>query len=67
MPHARDLTHEEQASLNRLKKLGEDVGAEIEKLRQDPEIDRHWLGVAKVQFQLGFMTAKRAIERPTGF
>ncbi len=62
----RELRAEEIASMNGIKAKAEEVGALIEKLR-DQGADPRWLAIGQTNLQQGFMAITRAIAKPTTF
>lgn len=63
----RDLTEEEIAGMNQAKEIGGAMGALIEHLEGQPDIDKRWLAIAKTDLQKGIMSLVRSIARPTVF
>lgn len=63
----RDLSEDEIALMNEGKSLAEQVGAFIDKLQGNPNIDGRWVSIGKTHLQQGFMAAIRGIAQPTTF
>jgi len=63
----RDLSPEEVAAMNAVKQKAEEVGAIIEELQQNSNMDQRWVAIAKTDLQKGFMAAIRSIAQPTTF
>lgn len=63
----RQLTQEDAALMNEGKALAEQVGAFVEKLRADENVDQRWLSIGATDLQKGFMAVIRCIARPTTF
>lgn len=60
----RELSDEELADINMLKKIEKDVLAEIADLQSTNKYTQRWLAIATTHIQQGFMAANRAIARP---
>ena len=63
----RELSKDEIDAMNEVKSLAQKVGQLIENLTDMPDIDQRWLAIAKSDLQKGFMSATRAIAKPTTF
>ena len=63
----RDLTEMEIGGMNEAKSIGIQLGNLIESLRNEPDIDKRWLGIAEEDLQKGIMSLVRSIARPTVF
>lgn len=63
----RDLSQEEIDALNRVKSLGQTIGAQIAQLEVEPTIDKRWLAIAKTDLQKGVMFLVRSIAKPESF
>lgn len=63
----RELSQEEIDMMNELKELGGKIGALVEKLESNPDIDTRWMEAGKMDIQVGIMKLVRSIARPTTF
>lgn len=63
----RDLSQKEIDQMNDLKSIANQVGDIIEKLQNDPDVDKRWLAIAKTDLQKGFMSAIRSVAKPDSF
>jgi hypothetical protein len=63
----RQLSAEEQARINRIKELGEQLRTELEHDEAAPANDKRWLAIAKTDLQKGLMSWVRGIAQPTTF
>lgn len=63
----RRLSEEELAFINSVKASGNSIGALIETMEQDPNLDQRWVSIAKTDLQRGFMALIRSIAKPEGF
>lgn len=63
----RDLTQAEIDGMNKAKEIGGAMGALIEHLEGQEDIDKRWLAIAKTDLQKGIMSLVRSIARPTVF
>ena len=63
----RDLTQSEIDAMNELKAKAEEVGQLLEKIATIEGVDQRWLSIGKTDLQKGFMSAIRAIAKPTTF
>ena len=63
----RDLSQSEIDDMNRIKRLGSDLGELINDIEKKNGIDRRWLNIAKTDLQKGMMSLTRAVARPGGF
>lgn len=63
----RELNEQEIANMNKVKLAGKDVGVLVERLRNDPDADQHWVSIAATQLQQGFMALTRSIAKPEFF
>lgn len=63
----RELSQQEIDLMNEGKALSEQVGAFIEKLRNEPSTDKRWVSIGQTDLQKGFMAAIRSIAQPTTF
>lgn len=53
--------------MNEVKEMGSQLGQLIEKLKENPDVDRRWLSIAKTDLQQGIMSAVRSIAKPDSF
>lgn len=77
----RQLTAKDAELMNEGKRLAEQVGAYVEKLRTlhastadrgpvetgQPTVDPRWIAIGQTQLQQGFMALARAVAQPTTF
>ena len=63
----RELSQQEIDAMNAVKAKAEEVGLQLDALRDMPGIDQRALAIAKTELQTGFMWAVRAIAQPNGF
>jgi len=63
----RDLSEQEIAMMNSVKEVGNRVGALIDALAKDPNMDQRWVSIARTNLQTGFMALTRSIAKPEGF
>lgn len=63
----RELSAEEIALMNEVKAMGAQLGQLIEKLRENPDVDKRWVSIAKTDLQQGIMAAVRSIAKPDSF
>lgn len=62
-----ELSQQEIDAMNAVKAKAEEVGQQLDALRDMPGIDQRALAIAKTELQTGFMWAVRAIAQPAGF
>ncbi len=63
----RDLSQTEINQMNAIKDIANKVGAIIDALEDDPNVDKRWLAIAKTDLQKGFMAAVRSVAKPDSF
>jgi len=63
----RELTQAEIDGMNQAKEIGAAMGALIERLEGQEDIDQRWLAIAKTDLQKGVMSLVRSIAKPTVF
>jgi len=63
----RDLTQEEIATINAVKRNAEAAGQQIKAIRSIASIDQRWVSIAETHLQQGYMALIRAIAQPTTF
>lgn len=63
----RDLSQEEIDLINNAKAHADTTGAFIEKLMENPLVDKRWLAIARTDLQHGFMALTRSIAKPMSF
>lgn len=63
----RQLTKQEEAVLNYVTGVANEVGDMLNQIANFPDVDIRWLAVARTHLQEGFMFTKRAIAQPEGF
>jgi hypothetical protein len=52
------------ALVNQAKMLEEQVLRQLDRLNDNPEIDKRWLAIARTHIEQGFMAANRAVFKP---
>ena len=64
----RELSEQEIALMNEIKKKGEEVGALVSKLREAGDLlDQRWVSIGATDLQTGVMALVRAVAQPTTF
>jgi len=63
----RELNADEIALMNEVKAKGAELGALVEKLRANKELDGRWIAIGATDLQTGLMALTRAIAKPTFF
>ncbi|CAL9981695.1 hypothetical protein VPHD148_0243 [Vibrio phage D148] len=63
----RELSQTEIDGMNKAKEIGAAMGALIEHLESQEDIDQRWLAIAKTDLQKGVMSLVRSIAKPTVF
>lgn len=64
----RELSEQEIALMNEIKKKGEEVGALVSKLREAGNLlDQRWVSIGATDLQTGVMALVRAVAQPTTF
>lgn len=63
----RELGQDEIDLMNELKGKAAEVGAILERMREQPELDQRAVEIARTKAQEAFMWAVRAVARPTTF
>lgn len=63
----RQLSAEEQASINALKELAVQVGHAVDNVFAMQGTDKRWAAIGKTDLQTGFMALIRAVAQPTTF
>lgn len=63
----RELSQQEIDAMNAVKAKAEEVGQQLDGLRNMAGIDQRALAIARTELQTGFMWAVRAIAQPAGF
>jgi NTP pyrophosphatase (non-canonical NTP hydrolase) len=63
----RELTAEEIAAMNALKKAGAELGDVLTAVSQIAGVDQRCVAIARTELQTGLMWAVRAVARPEGF
>jgi len=63
----RQLSPEDAALMNEIKKHGEELGQLIERLSAMPQLDHRWINTGKTQLQQGIMALVRSVAQPTSF
>ena len=54
-------------AMNEVKAKGAELGALVEKLRANPDLDQRWVSIGATNLQTGLMALTRAIAKPTFF
>lgn len=63
----RDLSQHEIDLMNRIKKVGEEVGALVKDVEALRLLDQRFVAIGKTHLQLGFMALTRGVAQPTTF
>lgn len=63
----RDLTQEEIDLMNSIKEKGAELGELVQKLEENPDLDKRWLEIGKTNLQLGLMALTRSVAQPGFF
>lgn len=63
----RDLDQNEINAMNQIKLIAEQVGAMVELMESNPDLDQRWVAVGKTQAQQAFMALTRAVAQPETF
>ena len=63
----RDLTQEEINLMNEVKGKGEELDILVDKLFENPDLDKRWISIGKTDLQIGIMALVRSIARPETF
>ena len=63
----RELSQQEIDAMNAVKAKAEEVGLQLDALRDMPGIDQRALASAKTELQTGFMWAVRSVAKPESF
>lgn len=63
----RELSDEELALVNSLKETANRIGALVDALEQDSQLDQRWISIGRTHLQQGFMGLIRGVTQPRGF
>lgn len=63
----RELTQSEIDAMNEVKAKGVELGALVDKMRANPELDQRWVSIGATDLQTGLMALTRSIAKPTFF
>lgn len=64
----RDLSQDEIDAMNKIKALGEELGALVAEMRGRNEgLDQRWVAIGATHLQQGIMALVRSVARPTTF
>jgi hypothetical protein len=63
----RELTPEEQRSIDNVNHIADEIENMVRYLGADTSVDGRWLAIAKTHFQEGFMAVRRSITKPDQF
>ena len=63
----RELSAEEIALMNEIKRKGEELGELVAKLRAAEGLDQRWISIGATDLQTGLMALTRGVARPTFF
>lgn len=63
----RDLSQAEVDLMNKLKEVAVSVGEWVDIVLDDPDTDKRWANIAKIDLQKGFMSLIRAVAKPETF
>lgn len=61
----RELDTDDIAVMNHIKEKEQEVLAMLDGLNTASSYDKRWVAIARTQMELGFMSAVRAVARPT--
>lgn len=53
--------------MNKIKAKAEEVGALVEELINNSELDQRWVSIGATDCQKGFMALVRSVAKPTSF
>lgn len=63
----RELTEEEIAGINNIKRVAELVGGLVQECRDWEGLDQRWVSEGATDLQKGFMSLTRSIAKPDSF
>ena len=63
----RELSQREINAMNKIKMLGAEMGAMVEEMAGDNELDQRWVGLGMDDIQKGLMSLTRAVAKPGFF
>ena len=63
----RELTEEEIALINEIKRFGEVLGQLVDGMRGGKNVDQRWVSIGATDLQTGLMALTRAVARPESF
>lgn len=63
----RELSEEELALVNSLKETANRIGALVDALEKDSQLDQRWISIGRTHLQQGFMGLIRGVTQPRGF
>jgi hypothetical protein len=63
----RDLSQAEIDAMNEIKSKGAELGELVQKLRDNAELDQHWVSIGATDLQTGLMALTRSVAKPDFF
>ena len=63
----RELSQAEIDLMNEIKTQGATLGALVERLRANPDLDQRWVAIGATDLQTGLMALTRAVAQPAFF
>ena len=63
----RELTEDEIAIMNEIKRFGEILGQLVDGMRACKNMDQRWVSIGATDLQTGLMALTRAVARPESF
>jgi hypothetical protein len=63
----RELSQGEIDLMNEIKSKGAELGALVEKLRTNGNLDQRWIAIGATDLQTGLMALTRSVAQPTFF
>lgn len=63
----RQLTEQDAAAINEIKRHGELLGELVKNLRADTRFDQRWISIGATDLQTGLMALTRGVAQPTTF
>jgi hypothetical protein len=63
----RQLSEADAELMNEVKQKAVEVGALVDKLRENKGLDQRWVSIGQTDLQKGFMSLVRSVAQPTSF
>ncbi len=63
----RELSQEEIDLMNEIKSMGIELGALLEKLKENKTLDQRWVAIGRTDLQVGLMALTRSVAQPEFF